>query len=60
MAKVPTQQFQATIYKQGPNPFVDVPEQVSLSFSDYAQAGRISVEGKLDETSIRTHYGAGR
>lgn len=54
MAKVPTQQFQATIYKQGPNPFVDVPEQVSLSFSDCAQAGRISVEGKLNETSIRT------
>ena len=53
MAKASTQRFQATIYKQGPNPYVDVPDRVSQAFARQAGAGRISVEGKLNDTPIR-------
>ena len=47
------QRFQAQIGKQGPNPYVDVPEGVSLAFGHHAQGGRISVEGSLNEVSVR-------
>ena len=47
------QRFQAQIGKQGPNPYVDVPEGVSLAFGHHAQGGRISVQGSLNEVSVR-------
>ena len=53
MAKVLPQRFQATIHKQGPNPYVDIPERVSCAFSQYEYASRISVEGKLNRVSIQ-------
>jgi hypothetical protein len=45
--------FRATIRKEGPNPYVDVPDRVSRAFAHYAKAGRIPVEGTLDGTAIR-------
>ena len=48
------QHFQATIGKQGPNPYVDVPERVSVAFAHHARGGRVSVEGRLNGTFIRT------
>ena len=53
MAKVLPQRFQATIHKQGPNPYVDIPERVTCAFSQYEYASRISVEGRLNDVSIR-------
>ena len=53
MAKASTQRFQATIYKQGPNPYVHVPDRISQAFARQARAGRISVEGKLNDTPFR-------
>ena len=47
------QRFQAMIGKQGPNPYVDVPEEISLAFAHHARGGRISVEGSLNEVSVR-------
>ena len=41
------------MYKQGVNPYVDVPEQISLVFTPYARAGRIAFEGALNGVSIR-------
>ena len=49
MKKADTQRFEATIRKQGPNSYVDVPEQVSTAFAHLAEADRISVEGKLSD-----------
>ena len=49
----PTQTFEAKIRKQGPNPYVDVPERVSLAFGHHARGGRISVEGRLNDASVR-------
>ena len=48
------QRFEATIFKQGPNPYVDVPENVSEALAEHGQAGRISVEGELNGASIQT------
>lgn len=45
--------FRATILKQGPNPYVDVPERVSRAFAPYVRAGRIAFEGRLNGASIR-------
>lgn len=45
--------FRATIRKQGPNPYVDIPERVSRALASYAKAGRIYVEGTLDRAPIR-------
>ena len=58
LGKTPTssvqpQRFQARIGKQGPNPYVDVPEGVSLAFTHHSRGGRVSVEGRLNEASIR-------
>ena len=53
MAKAETQRFRATIKKQGPNPYVDVPEGVSRAFAEYERAGRISVEGRVDGAAVR-------
>ena len=53
MAKAPRQRFRATIHRQGPNPYVDVPAWVSRAFSDYARDGRISVEGELNGVQVR-------
>ena len=50
---VQPQRFQARIGKQGPNPYVDVPEEVSLAFAHHSRGGRVSVEGRLNEASIR-------
>ena len=48
------QAFRAQIQRQGPNPYVDVPERVSGAFAHHARSGRISVEGTLNGTSVRT------
>jgi len=45
--------FRATIYRQGPNPHVDVPESVSRAFAAWGQAGRIIVVGTLNKVPIR-------
>ena len=50
---VQPQRFRARIGKQGPNPYVDVPEEVSLAFAHDSWGGRVSVEGRLNEASIR-------
>ena len=52
-SSVQPQRFQARIGKQGPNPYVDVPEEVSLAFAHHSRGGRVSVEGRLNEASIR-------
>ena len=55
------ERFRATIRKQGPNPYVDIPLRVSRAFAAYARSGRIQVEGDLDATPIRgTLIPAGR
>lgn len=48
-----SQRFRATIRKQGPNPYVDVPEAVSRAFAAYARSGRVGFEGTLDKAPIR-------
>ena len=53
MRNIPPQAFQAKVRKQGPNPYVDVPERVSLAFACHARGGRISVEGRLNDASVR-------
>lgn len=45
--------FRATIRRQGPNPYVDVPEAVARAFAAYARAGRITFEGTLNKVPIR-------
>ena len=50
---VQPQRFRARIGKQGPNPYVDIPEEVSLAFAHDSRGGRVSVEGRLNEASIR-------
>lgn len=52
MASAKAKRFRARIYKQGPNPYVDVPQRISDAFASHAPAGRISVEGKLNSTAI--------
>ncbi len=47
------QRFRATIRRQGPNPYVDVPEAVSREFAAYARAGRVRFEGTLNKAAIR-------
>jgi Bacteriocin-protection, YdeI or OmpD-Associated/Domain of unknown function (DUF1905)/Domain of unknown function (DUF5655) len=47
------QRFRATIRKQGPNPYADVPERVSRAFSAWQRDGRISVVGRLNRAEIR-------
>jgi predicted RNA-binding Zn-ribbon protein involved in translation (DUF1610 family) len=47
------QRFRATIFKQGLNPYVDIPERVGRAFAAFARAGRISIEGKLNGAAIR-------
>ncbi len=46
--------FRATIRRQGPNPYVDVPERVSRAFEPYGRDGRISVLGALNGRPMRT------
>ena len=55
MAKslIPTRRFEARIEKRGVNACVDVPERVSRAFRDYADRGRVRVEGKLNATPFR-------
>ena len=53
MSDASRQRFKAIIHKQGPNPYVDVPIRVSLAFAGQARAGRVSVEGSLNETAVR-------
>ena len=55
MAESPPQQFAAALHKQGPNPYVNVPEEVSRAFSPYQHGGRIAVEGTLNGVSIFGH-----
>lgn len=45
--------FRATICRQGPNPYIDVPQSVSRAFEAYARAGRVSVVGRLNKAPIR-------
>ncbi len=45
--------FRATIHKQGPNPYVEVPEAVSRASAAYTHAGRVSFEGTLNKAAIR-------
>jgi hypothetical protein len=45
--------FSATILEHHPNPYVDVPADVSAAFAEYAVAGKIRFEGVLNETTIR-------
>ena len=52
-AKAETRRFRATIKKQGPNPYVEVPEGVSRALAEFARASRISVEGKLNGATVR-------
>ena len=52
-SSVQPQRFRARVGKQGPNPYVDVPEEVSLAFAHHSRGGRVSVEGRLNEASIR-------
>ena len=52
MASGTAKRFRARIYKQGPNPYVDVPQRVTRAFASHARAGRISVEGTLNGTPI--------
>jgi hypothetical protein len=40
--------FRAVVGKDGPNPFVDVPAEVSRAFSAYAVRGRVRVAGTLE------------
>ena len=53
MQSMPEQRFRTTICKSGLNPYVDVPERVARSFARFARAGRIRVEGRLNQTPIR-------
>jgi hypothetical protein len=50
---VKPRRFRATIRKQGPNPYVDIPPEMSRGFARYARVGRIRVEGRLEEAAIR-------
>ena len=52
MASATAKRFRAEIYKQGPNPYVDVPQRVTRAFASPARAGRISVQGTLNGTPI--------
>ncbi len=55
--------FRATVKKQGPNPYVDVPDRVSRALASHARAGRIGFEGTLSGAPIRgslVPVGAGR
>jgi hypothetical protein len=55
------QRFRAAIEKQGPNPYVDVPQRVSRALLPHARAGRVTFEGLLNKASIRgTVVSAGR
>lgn len=47
------QEFAATIKKQGPNPYVDIPETVSRAFARHALAGRVRVSGALNGSPIQ-------
>lgn len=38
---MPGKRFRATIYRQGPNPYVDVPESVSRAFAACGGAGNL-------------------
>ncbi len=46
--------FRARIQKQGLNPWVQVPGDVSHALQDFARSGRISVEGVLNDTVFHT------
>jgi len=47
------ERFRALIRRQGPNPYVDVPERVSRAYSAFEQSGRIGVDGTLEGVEIR-------
>ena len=50
--EAPTASFEATVHKQGPNAYVNVPESVTRAFSAYAAAGRNRVVGALNGVSV--------
>jgi hypothetical protein len=45
--------FRARIKRQGVNPYVDVPARVSHALAHQSQAGRIAVQGRLNEIDVR-------
>jgi hypothetical protein len=45
--------FQAVVAKQGPNPFVDVPEAVTRAFAPWSRAGRVLVAGRLNQAEVQ-------
>ena len=45
--------FSAEIRKQGVNPYIDVPPEVADAFAEFSRAGRIAVEGSLNDTPFR-------
>ncbi len=45
--------FVTPIRKQGPNPYVEVPVEVSTHLAKYAEKGHIRVYGTLEEAKIR-------
>jgi Bacteriocin-protection, YdeI or OmpD-Associated/Domain of unknown function (DUF1905)/Domain of unknown function (DUF5655) len=47
------QRFRATIGRQGPNPYVDVPARVSRELAAWAQSGRIPVVGQIRRTTFQ-------
>jgi Bacteriocin-protection, YdeI or OmpD-Associated/Domain of unknown function (DUF1905)/Domain of unknown function (DUF5655) len=53
MPRPADKRFRATIRRQGPNPYVDVPQAISRAFARHARAGRIRFDGKLNGAPIR-------
>ncbi len=49
--------FDATIARQGPNPYVDVPARVSEALADAAVAGRIRVAGTVRGVKFQATLG---
>ncbi len=50
--EAPTASFEATVHKQGPNAYVDIPASVTRAFSAYAAAGRNRVLGDLNGVPV--------
>lgn len=53
MPRSAIRRFRATIRQKGVNPFVDVPQALSRAFAEHARAGRIAVQGKLNQVPIQ-------
>lgn len=48
-----THRFKAKVKQNGPNPYVEIPPDISAAFAKYAEKGRIRVSGTLETAEIR-------